>query len=221
MEATAISYYRVSTNKQSLGLDAQKEMVDKYTKDRYDVIAEYSEKESGKNNSRPALLKALEHCKESNSVLIVANLSRLSRNLTFLSQLMDANISFICCDMPQANSLTLNLMAVLAQQERMWISERTSLALAELKKKGVKLGSPQNLTMVATLKAAEANKKKAATNTNNIKAKKVVNLLKAQGKTLWQIAHELNTDGFLTSTGKKFKAEQVRRLLKINTPQLC
>ena len=213
-----VTYYRVSTKTQHLGLDAQKEAVANHIRNRYTVVASFEEKESGKNDSRPELMKALALCRERNCVLIVSTISRLSRNLTFLSQMMDSNVKFICADMPEANSMTLGIMSVMAHQERLWISKRTKDSLTALKAKGVKLGSPQNLTYDAALKGAEANRKKAVLNPNNIKASKVARLLKQQGKTLWQIANELKEGGFLTSTGKKFKAEQVRRFIKKSLP---
>jgi DNA invertase Pin-like site-specific DNA recombinase len=211
-----ISYIRVSTKKQGesgLGLEAQEAVVKNYTS-RGELIASFIEVESGKNNTRPQLLKALQACKEHNAVLVIAKLDRLSRNLTFISQLMDAKIKIVCCDMPEANELTLNLMAVLAQQERKWISERTKSALAALKERGVKLGSPQNLDATASAKGVAANQKKAKENPNNKRAMQMINLFSKEGMKLQQIADKLNESGFHTSTGRTFRPEQVRRLMK-------
>lgn len=144
-----ISYCRVSTKKQGasgLGIDAQKTSVLNALKEGDRLIAEYQEVESGKNDYRPQLLKAIEHCKKTNSTLLIAKLDRLSRNASFILTLRDSQVLFKSIDMPDANNLTIGIMAILAQDERERISQRTKSALAELKKKGVKLGSPQNLT---------------------------------------------------------------------------
>ena len=136
-----IAYYRVSTKKQNLGLDAQKVLVKNYLKTKYPPDFEFIEKESGKRDDRPQLLKALELCKKHNGILIVAKLDRLSRDLHFITSLQKSKVKFVCCDMPDATPLTINIMGSLAQWEREQISKRTSEALQSLKKKGKKLGS--------------------------------------------------------------------------------
>lgn len=133
-----ISYYRVSTQKQGeteLGLEAQKSSVKAFLSKQDSLIAEYQEVESGKKNNRLELLKAIEHCKTTNSTLLIAKLDRLSRNVQFIYTLRDSNVNFICCDMPDANSVTIGILAVLAQEERERTSDRTKKALEELKKK--------------------------------------------------------------------------------------
>ena len=128
-----VSYIRVSTQKQNLsglGLQSQLETVNNFVRFNNGVcIAEFKEIESGKNDKRPELLKALEICKKENAILVVAKLDRLSRNLVFTMTLRDSNIKFVCCDMPDANNLTIGVMALLAEQERIFISSRTKNAL--------------------------------------------------------------------------------------------
>ena len=142
-----IAYYRVSTQKQGnsgLGLEAQRSDVSRFVERGGTLIADYQDIESGKKNDRPNLIKAIEECKKRNATLLIAKLDRLSRNASFIFTLHDSKIKFVCCDMPDANSITIGIMAVLAQDERERTSQRTKAALAELKRKGVKLGSPQN-----------------------------------------------------------------------------
>src|ERR1700744_180593 len=112
-----IAYFRVSTQRQGqsgLGLEAQKSAVLSFLNNRT-LVAEYTDIETGKNDNRPQLLKAIELAKQTNSILLIAKLDRLSRNLTFVSTLMDTKVKFICCDMPDANEITIHIFGDLAQ----------------------------------------------------------------------------------------------------------
>lgn len=207
-----IAYYRVSTKQQGesgLGLEAQKTMVKNFLKNDDALICEYEEVESGKNNNRPQLLKAIEKSKSEGATLLIAKLDRLSRNAGFIFLLKDSNVDFKCCDMPEANSLTIGIMAVLAQEERELISKRTISALQELKAKGIKLGNPKNLTPEAQKMGSEAMRLKALSNENNRKATALIVSLRNTGKTYGKIADELNTNGFKTSRGFEFTSSQV------------
>lgn len=207
-----VAYYRVSTKQQGesgLGLEAQKTMVKNFLKNDDVLICEYEEVESGKNNNRPQLLKAIEKSKSEGATLLIAKLDRLSRNAGFIFLLKDSNVDFKCCDMPEANSLTIGIMAVLAQEERELISKRTISALQELKAKGVKLGNPKNLTQEAQKMGSEAMRLKALSNENNRKATALIVSLRNTGKTYGKIADELNTNGFKTSRGCEFTSSQV------------
>ena len=85
METKFIAYYRVSTKRQNLGLDAQQATVTNYVRTNGGVIvSSYQEKESGKNNSRPQLSAALAECKRTGSTLLIAKLDRLSRDIAFI-----------------------------------------------------------------------------------------------------------------------------------------
>ncbi len=207
-----IAYCRVSTKQQGesgLGLEAQKTMVKNFLKNDDALICEYEEVESGKNNNRPQLLKAIEKSKSEGATLLIAKLDRLSRNAGFIFLLKDSNVDFKCCDMPEANSLTIGIMAVLAQEERELISKRTISALQELKAKGIKLGNPKNLTPEAQKMGSEAMRLKALSNENNRKATALIVSLRNTGKTYGKIADELNTNGFKTSRGFEFTSSQV------------
>jgi len=216
-----VTYYRVSTEKQGqsgLGLNAQRTTVSNYAKDGL-IIAEFVEMESGKVNRRPELLKALDLAKKENATLLIAKLDRLSRNASFIFSLKDAGVNFIACDLPQANTLTIGIMAVMAQQERELISSRTKAALSELKKKGVKLGSDSFTNIEIQEKAFKASLKtrqcKARENENNVRAYTLAKALKNANIHLPQIVIELNKAGFKTSTGKNFQIVQVQRLFNL------
>lgn len=208
-----IGYYRVSSFKQGnsgLGLYAQKSAVDGFLKADDELIYEYQEVESGKLDKRPQLLKAIEHCRDTNSTLLIAKLDRLSRNVKFIYMLKDSNVNFICADMPDANSLTIGILAVLAQEERELISKRTKLALAELRKKGVKLGSPQNLTEEARKKGTQKIISNALNNPQNKMATLAVVSMRDNEKLSYRkIADRLNDNGYKTRRGKPFFASQV------------
>lgn len=214
-----IAYYRVSTHKQGisgLGLEAQRGDVSKFLSrgDQEELIGEYEDVESGKKDDRPNLLRAIEECKKRNATLLIAKLDRLSRNASFIFTLRDSKINFVCCDMPDANSITIGIMAVLAQDERERTSQRTKAALAELKKKGVKLGSPQNLTDAARETSLQVRQQNATEDSNNRKAGALIVSIRKEGKTFYQIAKVLNDLDFKTRTGKNFQQNQVQILFK-------
>lgn len=210
-----IAYYRVSTQKQGksgLGLAAQKTAVKNFLKADDELILEYQEVESGKNNQRKELLKAIEQCKEHQVTLLIAKLDRLSRNAAFIFTLKDAKVDFKCIDMPEANSVTIGIMAVLAQDERERISNRVKVALLELKAKGVKLGTPENLTNKSREISLQVRQKNALENENNKKATALVIPLRNQGKSYGEIAKILNESSFKTRRGKQFTPVAVKRL---------
>lgn len=211
-----IAYYRVSTKRQNLGLDAQRNTVLNYIASvNGDLITSFEEKESGKNNTRSELHKAIAECKRINATLIIAKLDRLSRNVSFIFTLKDSGINFFCCDIPECNTLTLGIFATIAQSERETISQRTKLALAAKKEKGFKLGAPNAvITESMRLKSAEALKEKADNNSNNKRAYIVIVSLKEKGLSLRRIADYLNTNDFRTSCNCQFTASSVQRLIK-------
>src|SRR6266404_4984067 len=110
-----VTYRRVSTAKQGksgLGLEAQEAAIQAFASERSaKIIAQYTEIESGKTNERPQLAAALHHAKVTGAVLIIAKLDRLSRSASFTLTLRDSGVHFVCCDMPEANDLTIGVLA--------------------------------------------------------------------------------------------------------------
>ena len=141
-----VAYERVSTARQGasgLGLEAQRKAIDDFAASRgADVLARFTEIESGRRADRPELAKALHHAKVTGATLVIAKLDRLSRNAAFLLALRDSGVRFVAVDMPEANDLTVGIMALVAEAEREAISRRTKEALAVAKARGVKLGNP-------------------------------------------------------------------------------
>jgi DNA invertase Pin-like site-specific DNA recombinase len=142
-----VAYYRVSTDRQGksgLGLEAQQSAVRDYlTGGSWDLVGEFTEVESGKNNARPQLAAALEACRRHKAKLIIAKLDRLSRNLAFVATLIETSVEFLAADNPHANKLTVHILAAVAQHEREMISERTRSALQAAKAGGQRLGNPR------------------------------------------------------------------------------
>jgi DNA invertase Pin-like site-specific DNA recombinase len=134
---TAIAYLRVSTAGQGqsgLGLEAQHRAVqDLAAQQGLRLLTEFVEIESGKRNDRPKLAEALQNAKLTGSALLIAKLDRLSRNAAFLLTLRDSGVRFVAADLPNANDLTIGVLAVVAQAEREAISSRTRDALAVVK----------------------------------------------------------------------------------------
>jgi DNA invertase Pin-like site-specific DNA recombinase len=130
---------RVSTQRQGvsgLGLDAQKEAVERYiaADKRRHPGPEFREIESGRNSERPKIHEAIAYCKAHRAKLVIAKLDRLARNVLFIAQLMESKVDFAACDLPKANNLTIHIMAAMAQHEAESISNRTKEALAKSKK---------------------------------------------------------------------------------------
>ena len=208
-----IAYYRVSTKRQGesqLGLKAQKQSVEKFISPEL-IDKEFIEVETGTNKKyRPVLNDAIELCKKYSATLIIAKLDRLARNVAFVSSLMDSKVKFKAVDMPEANELTIHIMSAIAQHEAKVISSRIKDALAQSDKQ---LGNPQNLTLEARIKGLESIKSKANNNPHNKRALAFVNSLNYKEMKLRQIAGQLNSNGFKTSTGKDFGTTQVIRIL--------
>jgi hypothetical protein len=146
------------------------------------------------------------------ATLLIAKLDRLSRNPGFIFTLRDSGADFVCVDMPEANTLTIGIFAVLAQHERELISQRTRAALSAKKEQGFKLGSPHNLTEAARQKGLETRRQNALSNKANRQASRLVRIYREQGYTFQQIADEFNGEGYLTRNGKPFRKGTVHYL---------
>lgn len=124
-----VAYYRVSTDRQGksgLGLEAQQKAVEDYLNGgSWRLVASFTEVESGRNNGRPELTKALAACRVHNATLVIAKLDRLSRNARFLLELQEAGVRFVAVDMPHADNFTVGVLALVAQKEAEMISQRT------------------------------------------------------------------------------------------------
>lgn len=226
MGCKVVAYLRVSTKKQGvdgLGIEGQRAAVEQYAKQHgCRLLAEYVETESGKRADRPELAKALAHAKSAKAVLVVAKLDRLSRNVFFLSQLMESGVEFTACDNPHANRLTIHILAAVAEDEARRISERTKAALSAAKRRGVKLGSArpghwkgrEKQRLAGAIKAAKVasvvrHERASAANTMVLQ---IIAHMRGEAKTWGQIADELNTQGHETRRGNPWSAATVWQL---------
>lgn len=146
---------------------------------------------------------------------MIAKLDRLSRNAGFIFTLRDSGVDFVCCDMPDANTLTVGLFAVIAQHERETISKRTKDALAAKKSRGAQLGTPANFTPAVIAQGQAAVQANARANQANRQADWLAELLRAKRHTLQQVADELNHAGYRTRRGRNFHPTTVHRLLPV------
>ena len=215
-----VSYLRVSTQEQGrsgLGLEAQRRAVADYLNGgRWELKAEFVEVESGKRGDRPELAKAMAACRVHRAVLVIAKLDRLSRNQAFLMSLRDAGVEFVCADMPQANRMTIGIMAAVAEGEAEMISARTKAALAAAKARGKVLGG-------ARPGAAERARAVAAKGTAALRAKAearaadlapMIEAWRAGGITSQAgLARALDVAGVPTARGGKWSNVQVAALL--------
>lgn len=211
-----IAYYRVSTDKQGksgLGLEAQQQAVRQYLNGgAWELVAEFTEVESGKRDDRPQLAAALAACRKHKATLVIAKLDRLARNVSFIANLMEAGTDFVAVDMPEANKLVLHIMAAMAQHEREAISARTKAALAAAKARGQKLGGFRGVA-VDQAKGTQANAEKAKEWAQGDVGREIADM-KARGWSLWEIAHHLNDLGVKTRRGGEWQAITVKRVLE-------
>lgn len=218
IKAKFITYYRVSTQKQGrsgLGLEAQKAAVDVHLRTHGGrELASYIEVESGKNAvDRPQLQAALLRCRQTRATLLVAKLDRLSRNASFLMNLKDSGVQFEALDIPGANPLTVGVMALMAQQEREFISTRTKAALAARKARGLPLGNPRDLSPYAARASARSCAVRSARARAWAKdtAAPAFAAARVEGcNSLRSIANYLNEREVLTPRGKRWTATAVR-----------
>ena len=214
-----IAYYRVSTDRQGrsgLGLDAQKEAVAVFLNGgTWDLVEEFVEVESGKRNDRPQLQAALDACRKHKARLVIAKLDRLARNVAFVSNLMEAGVDFVAADMPEANRLTVHVLAAVAEHEREQISDRTKKALAAARARGRKLGwsipGRQGEQRAASENGVAAIRRRADAFAENVLP--IVRDIEAAGVTTLQgIAVALNARGVRTARGGQWYAVTVRNL---------
>jgi DNA invertase Pin-like site-specific DNA recombinase len=209
-----VAYYRVSTDRQGesgLGLEAQRNAVAGFIRGT-SLLSEFQEIESGKNHTnRPQLTAALAMCRTSRATLVIAKLDRLARDVHFISGLMRAGVDFVAVDMPQANKLTVHILAAVAEHEREAISQRTKAALQVAKARGTQLGNPRWQDSIERARAAR--------NPVSVPPAIIAAIVerRAQGLPLRQIAAQLNDMGVRTPRGNRWHPETINNVLAYAT----
>jgi len=217
-----VTYIRVSTARQGqsgLGLEGQKAAIDAYAAaNAAHAVGSFIEVESGRNNDRPELQKAIKLARVTGAKLVIARLDRLSRSAAFLFNLQESSVDFICCDNPHATPLTIGVLALVAQTEAEAISERIRAALAAAKTRGAKLGNPNGAA--ALRRAGKGNTAACAAQRDraNARAQDLADVLEdvetSGHTTLAAIAGELNRRGIKTARGGQWHPNSVARLRK-------
>lgn len=235
-----VCYFRVSTGRQGksgLGLDAQRQAVATYLNGgNWKIVEEHTEVESGKNSDRPALDKALAAARLHRASLVVSKVDRLTRSVAFLSRLLEAGVDVRFADLPQIEGATgrfmLQQMVAVAELEAGLISARTKAALAQARKRGVKLGGRRRKVIGKHANGkpiygdvANGSDKARAAGTRAIEERAdaraadiapTIKALQAGGATsLRAIAAALNAQSIPTARGQgKWSATQVSRVLE-------
>jgi DNA invertase Pin-like site-specific DNA recombinase len=213
VEGKFVAYFRVSTQKQGvngLGMDAQKETVRQFLSSGGELVGEFVEVETGKGANalakRPQLAAALALCKKTGAKLLIAKLDRLARNVHFVSGLMESKVKFVACDMPEANDLTIHVMAAFAEHEAKRNSQRTKEGLAAAKARGVVLGvaGAGNLRRHVSDRQVLANK-------NAEKLRPILMGFKTRGLSQREMVDALNTAGIKAPKGGEWSLIQLQR----------
>jgi DNA invertase Pin-like site-specific DNA recombinase len=214
------AYYRVSTERQGrsgLGLEAQRMAVQQFLiGSQGNLVAEYTEIETGRRRDRPQLQLALDLCAKRRTCLVIAKLDRLARNVAFVSALLESRVRFVAADMPEADLSFLQMSAVFGEWEARRIGERTKAALAAAKARGALLGwgnpARHSEQLVASSKGTQAIRERAARFAANVLP--LVESIQRSGiTTLCGVSEALNARGVRTARGGQWHPTTVRNLL--------
>ncbi|YCO01691.1 recombinase family protein [Vibrio sp. VNB-15] len=211
-----VIYYRVSTKRQGesgLGLEAQKRDIElffeMYAPKNAEVLAEFTDVQSGMKDHRVEYIKAVELAKKEKAILLVAKLDRVSRRVSTIATLIE-QVDLKVAVMPNADKFQLHIYAALAEQERDFISKRTKAALQVAKDNGVKLGGLKE-------KTDKRNQQKKAESIAFAEEHRdvVVEAIATVKKiTLKAVGEYLDSKGLTTATGSNWGTTSVNNLLK-------
>jgi len=221
MPGPMVAYYRVSTARQGqsgLGLEAQQEAVRGYLSATGSaLVAEVIEIESGKRADRPKLAEALRLCRLHGATLIIAKLDRLARNVAFVSRLMESGADFVAVDFPQANRLTIHILAAVAEHEAQAISQRTKAALAAAKARGTRLGGHRGIVPAEAAQAAGRAAQAARAHQRAHDLAPVISEIRNSGiSSLGGIARALSEKGIPAARGgTRWSPAQVARVVAL------
>lgn len=207
-----ISYIRVSTKQQGdsgLGIESQRAMI---LREVGETVDEFVEVASGRKSDRPQLMAAIDACRKTGAILIVAKIDRLARNLSLACKLMESGVTIRVVGMPEMNTLVFHILCAVAEEEARLISQRTKAALAAAKERGVKLGSarPGHWEGREHLRGRQRGTKVAPVNQTLVAQCKQ---LRDSGHNFQEIADMINAQGHRAPKGGKFSKSQVYRMI--------
>jgi DNA invertase Pin-like site-specific DNA recombinase len=213
-----VAYYRVSSTNQGntgLSLEGQREAVRGFVREQGGrLMAEFSEIRSGLKSAGGQLREALRTCRMRRAVLTVASVDRISRRMALISALMDSEIELAVVDSPEASRVVLHIKAAWAEQESKFISERIKAALAEARKRGVRLGHVRPIEEMRAMSLIGRREHTAQAKARAMEVAPIAWKLRAEGKNLAEIAIALNWENVPTAFGRRWHSSTVWRVLK-------
>lgn len=223
-----VAYTRVSTDEQGaggLGIEAQRHAIRQHVESvGGSILGEFVEVASGDDDDRPQLKAALKLAKRSGATIIVSKLDRLSRVVAKIAGLIRGGTELRVLECANASTLELHIRAVIAEEERRKIGERTRDALGAAKRRGVRLGSARpghwkgredrrTLGQQRATSAAAAARRELRADTYAV-ALPIAKRMNSAGDSLHTIAKHLNAEGITTPRGATWRATQVQRMLE-------
>jgi DNA invertase Pin-like site-specific DNA recombinase len=212
MTGRAVAYYRVSTEFQAragFSLDGQRAAVHRYVaEEKLELLAEYSEAESGYRPSKLALEKrhglknALRDCKRLKARLIIAALDRLARNVVFIASLVETRIPFVALDIPDATPFMIHVYAALAEEESRQRATIIRAAQVIAKARGQRWDQRAQLLAKEALARSEA-------------LKPIIDIFRAEGiRGVYPTTRELNRRGVPHFRGTRWYPSLVQQIFQ-------
>jgi DNA invertase Pin-like site-specific DNA recombinase len=193
-------------------------------------------------DGRPQLRAAAAHANYARARLVIAKIDRLVRSIPVMAYLKQQRVEFVACDNPHANELTIDILVAVAADEGRRISQRTRDALAAYKtgrrvskrtralhpdgvppevveatagKLGASLPQCRNLDDEARKKGSQAAAAARQKQARDAYAHLIPTMLELQaaGRSLAQIAADLNDQGHKTRRERRWSKTQVKRVL--------
>lgn len=223
-----IAYYRVSTQQQGrsgLGLEGQQAAIKEFAKrSKAEIMAAFTEVESGRCRRRPHLAAALALAKVETATIVVAKLDRLAKDTAFLLSILDAGTSVEFLDFPQTRGVTgrlvITIMAAVAEFESRRIGERMAAAYQTLKTRGGRKWKAFVGRLRRIMTAARRKRRKEAMRFR-ASIRPVIRAYRGQGRTWAWIAGKLNEDRITTWDGSTWRMANVERVMRKYPWECC
>ncbi len=211
-----IGYVRVSTKEQGKtrnGLEAQIEAIQNFAHyNGYELIEIAEEVQSGADDDRPVLAAATKRAQKLGAYVVVNKLDRLSRDALFILQYIRTNRKFIVTQLGEdVDPFMFHIYAGVAEQERVFISDRTRAGLQAKRMRGEALGASKERMVDLRAKSHESSAARSCAFAERLKP--TVTRMVSAGMSLRAIAEELNNSGTKTARGGDWYASSVKNLV--------